>query len=194
MKTIRMAAIVVALITAACGAGTSSPAASTNPSAVATASAAEPTASASAPATSQLIGRWATGQTTCAEQNAALEAAGFTAEQMTLGGWSSTCAEGMPHGSEFIIYFTTYRLVIFQDGEEGWDGQYRVVDDQTFEAGDGNNGYYITYHYAIDGDQLTIDMVKDDCPPAQCTTPAELAGEQIAQTVIYETSPFTRVD
>ena len=64
------------------------------------------------------------------------------------------------------------------------------MDDQTFEAGDEGNGYYITYRFAIDGDQLTIDMVRDDCPV--CSSAADLAGEQIAQTVIYETSLFTR--
>jgi hypothetical protein len=194
MKSLLAAAVLVALVSTACSGANRSPVPSTSQSASASQSAAEPTTTASAPVTNQLIGRWATGQTTCAEQNAALEAAGFTAEQMTLGGWSPTCAEGMPHGSQLTLYFSSYRLVILQDGEEGWDGQYRIVDDQTFEAGDGNNGYYITYHYAIDGDQLTIDMVKDDCPLTQCTTPADLAGEQIAQTVVYETSPFTRVE
>jgi hypothetical protein len=146
---------------------------------------------ASAPGATVLTGSWATGQTTCAEQNAAVQAAGFTVDQTAAGHWSPTCAEGMIHGSQMTILFTSYRLVILQDGEEGWDGEYRIIDDQTFEAGDEGNGYYITYHYVIDGDQLTIDMISDDCP--DCASAAELAGEQIAQTVIFETSPFTRL-
>lgn len=185
MKSISIAVIFVALVTTACSGGTVSPSAAPSSPPVATAS---PTTSPSSP----LEGIWATGETTCAEQNAAVEAAGFTAEQMTLGGWRPTCAEGMPHGSQFTIRFADGRLVILNDGEVGWDGLYRIVDDQTFEAGEAENGYYLTYHFAIDGDQLTIDMTKNDWPGA--TTPAELLYDQIAQTVIFETSPFTGQD
>ena len=191
----RIAVSLIALVATACSAGTVAPSASASRPPVATASPSvsptvNPTAPASAPAADQLTGDWGTGVTTCAEQNAAVEAAGFTAEEMTLGGWSPTCSHGMPHGSQFIIRFSAGRLIIFQDGDVGWGGLYRIVDDQTFEAGGTGNAYYITYDFAIDGDQLTVDMTKDDCP--YCTTPAELAGEQIAQTVIYETAPFTR--
>jgi hypothetical protein len=190
MKSIRSVVILAALVTTACSAATVSPTPSSSQAAMASPSAAESIAPAIPP--SPLTGDWATGQTTCAEQTAAVEAAGFTAEQMTLGDWSPTCAEGMPHGSRFTISFGHGNLLIFQDGHEGWSGLYRIEDDQTFEAGDAQNGYYITYHFVINGDQLTIDMTEDDCP--QCTTPADVAGEQIAQTVIYETSPFTRED
>ena len=123
MKSILGAAALVALVTTACGGATGSPAPSAYQSASASQSATESAATASAAATGQLIGRWVTGQTTCAEQNAAVEAAGFTAEEMTLGRWSPTCAAGMPHGSQFTILFTSFRLVVFQDGEEGWDGE-----------------------------------------------------------------------
>lgn len=82
------------------------------------------------PDTDALTGTWATGETTCAQQNAAVEAAGFTAEQMTLAGWSPDC------GSQFTIRFADGRLLIFSDGEVGWDGHYRIIDDETFEAGD----------------------------------------------------------
>jgi hypothetical protein len=191
MKSLLGSVVLVALVMSACSDATGSPASSSPPASVGQ-SAAGSAAAATAGATGQLIGRWATGATTCAEQNAAVEAAGFTAEEMTLGRWSPTCAAGTPHGSQFTLYFSSYRLAVFQDGEEGWDGEYRIVDDQTFEAGDEGDGYYITYRYAIDGDQLTIDMVKDDCP--DCSSAADLAGERIAQTVIYETSPFMRQD
>jgi hypothetical protein len=192
MKSRLGAAVLVVLVTGACGGAAGSPASSTDQSASMSQPATESAATASTAATGQLIGRWATGQTTCEEQNAAVEAAGFTAEEMTLGRWSPTCAAGLPHGSQFTILFTSVRLVIFEDGEEEWDGEYRIVDDQTFEAGDGPHGYYITYRYAIEGDQLTIDMIRDDFPDS--SSAADLAGERIAQTVIYETSPFTRQD
>jgi hypothetical protein len=184
MNSIRSAAILVALVTTACSGGTVSPSSVPSSPPAATAS---PTATASVPAPDAHTGTWATGETTCAEQNAAVEAAGFTAKQMTLAGWSPTCADGMPHGSQLTIRFAAGRLRILQDGEVGGVGLYRIVDDQTFEAGDSGT-YYITYHFAIDGDQLTIDMIEDDLP----TTGADQGwGEQIAQTVIYETSPFT---
>ena len=52
------------------------------------------------------------------------------------------------------------------------------------------------YHFAIDGDQLTIDMISDDYTRADygaaSPSEAELLSEQMAQTAIYETSPFTR--
>lgn len=192
MRSFPVIVVLAAFLTSACSAGTASPTPSTDERAVTSPSASESPAVASAPAANPLIGRWATGQTTCAGQNAALQAAGITADQMAAAGWSLTCATGMPHGTQLTIYFSSYRLVIFQDGEEGWDGEYRIVDDQTFEAGDEGNGYYITYSYVIDGDQLKIDMLSDDCPV--CSTGAEVAGEQIAQTVIFETSPFTRMN
>jgi len=188
MKSIRSVVILAALVTTACSAATVSSAPSSSQSAIASSFAAESIAP-GIPLT-PLNGDWATGQTTCAEQNAAVEAAGFTAEQLAQGGWSPTCAKGMPDGSQFTIRFEASSLLILQDGEEGWHGLYRIVDDHTFEAGDLESGFYITYAFAIDGDQLTIDMIKDDCPCG--TTPAELASEQIAQTVIYETAPFTR--
>jgi len=145
-----------------------------------------PSVSTVAPTTaspSPLEGTWATRETTCAEQNAAIEAAGFTAEQLTLTGWSPDC------GTQFTIIFEAGKLLQFADGGLGWADEYRIVDEDTFEAGDFENGCYITYHYAIDGDQLTIDMVEDICPAWSET---ELLGDSIIQTEIYETSPFTQ--
>jgi len=55
-------------------------------------------------------------------------------------------------------------------------------------AGD-TGDLYIEYTYSIDGDQLAIDMVRDDYPTV---SEEALAGEIYAQTVIYESVPFTR--
>ena len=159
---------------------------STSPSASASASLPIPSASASPPAPDALTGTWATGETTCAEQNAAVEAAGFTSEQMSAGGWDPTCAEESPHGSQFTIRFVDGALVAFADDEVSWEGVYRIVDEDTFQAGD-NGNLYITYQFTIDGDQLTIDMVEDNYP-----VEAEVIGDSLAQTVIYESAPFTR--
>jgi hypothetical protein len=116
-------------------------------------------------------------------------AAGITAEEMALGGWSTTCADGMVAGSQFTIHFGAGRLIIFLDGEDGWGGTYRIIDDDTFEARDPENGDIITYDFAIDGDRLTVDWIGLDCPT--CDALGELEGEQIAMVVIFETSAFT---
>jgi hypothetical protein len=179
---IQTSLVALVFLVTACSAQPASP----SPSASANASRPAPSARASLPAADALAGTWATGDTTCAQQNSAVEAAGFTAEQMSAGGWDPTCAEEMPFGSQFTIRFADGALVQFSDGVEGWDGVYRVVDEDTFEAGD-NGNLYITYQYTIDGDQLTIDMVEDNYP-----VEAEVIGDSLAQTVIYETAPFTR--
>lgn len=72
--------------------------------------------------------------------------------------------------------------------EVGWSGVYEIVDDDTFVAGD-TGDLYIEYTYAVDGDQLVIDMVRNDYPTV---SEEELAGEIYTQTVIYESAPFTR--
>jgi hypothetical protein len=135
-----------------------------------------------------LIGDWTSGPTTCAQQNAALATAGFTTDQLQGDGWDAATCGRMKAGSKFELHLTDTRLVIYQDGVVGWDGKYLVVDSQTFKAGD-NRSFYITYRYAIVGGQLTIDMVEDKLPSA---SGGVLLGEQIAQTVIYETAPFAR--
>jgi TRAP-type transport system periplasmic protein len=69
----------------------------------------------------------------------------------------------------------------------GWHGTYEVVDSDTVIATDPGGECSITYSYALNGDQLTIDMVDDPCFPGE-------VGEQIAQTVIFETAPFILVE
>jgi hypothetical protein len=142
-----------------------------------------------------LVGTWLAPAVTCAQQTAAVAAA-FTPAQMALA-WSCTDVNpvqysvvfGPRHEGDGMHYFRQYA-----DGQTGWYGVYQIVDNSTFQAGTGSPsgdfvGYYITYHYAIDGDKLTIDMLSDNCP---FCSPTELLGEQMAQTAIYETSPFIR--
>jgi hypothetical protein len=149
----------------------------------------ESSAPASGAPVSALEGTWITAETTCEEQNAALTNAGFTEADLELGGWDEATCGDMLHGSQFTIRFADDRLVIFNDGVVGWDGLFQVVDEDTFEAGDSDAGFYIIYDYALDGDELTIDMVSNDYPTS---SEEELAGELIAQTVIYESAPFVR--
>jgi hypothetical protein len=69
-------------------------------------------------------------------------------------------------------------------GGVSWSGTYEVVDIDTVIATDRCGA--ITYDYLFDGEQLVLDMVDDQCD--------EGVGELIAQTVIYETAPFTLVN
>jgi hypothetical protein len=71
----------------------------------------------------------------------------------------------------------------------GWSGTYQVIDTDTVVATDPCSP--ITYDYALDADQLTLDMVSDECQGF-----AGDSGEEdlIAQTVIFETAPFTKIE
>ena len=71
--------------------------------------------------------------------------------------------------------------------EVGWRGTYEVIDDDTVVAS--APGTVITYDYAFDGEQLTLDMIDDQCGPC-----GDDVGELIAQTIIFETAPFTLVE
>jgi hypothetical protein len=68
----------------------------------------------------------------------------------------------------------------------GWSGPYAVKDSGTVVAGEPPCGP-ITYDYGVSGDQLSVVVLEDAC------TGGERIGELIAQTIIYETAPFTRV-
>ena len=68
--------------------------------------------------------------------------------------------------------------------EAGWRGTYEVIDDDTVVAR--APGTVITYDYAFDGEQLTLDMIDD-----QCGSCGDDVGELIAQTISFETAPFT---
>lgn len=174
--------VAVACIAAACT-GPQGSAGSGQPS-VPAASVGASEASASA-----LEGTWTTPETTCDEQNAALTRAEFSSADLELAGWDEATCGGMMHGNRFSLRFAGDRLVVLQDDEVGWDGLFRVVDADTFEAGDGDAGFYIEYAYELDGDELTIDMVRNDY---STSSEEELTGELLAQTVIYETTPFLR--
>jgi hypothetical protein len=196
LKT-RTATIAIAVLLYGCA--SASPTPSPVPAATATrvAATASATATTTAAATSAatpaaspgvLEGTWV-ATTTCAQQAAAVDAASFTDEQQTAAGWDAATCMGMAHGAEMQLRFSGERLIIFNDGVIGWDGIYRIFDANTFEAGDKDGGFYITYEYVLDGEQLTIDMVRNEYPTSD---PAELAGEMIAQTVIYESAPFEK--
>jgi hypothetical protein len=147
-----------------------------------------PTPSESAPAPDPLAGRWAAPTTTCEQQNATVNAAGFTAEQISLSGWS--CPNGETH--QYSVRFWTplsHSLMTILDGTtQASQTDYRMVDDQTFEAFYPDDPFCLLYRYVIDGDQLTLEIVGHGCS----TGDPPILNDRVAQTAILQTSPFTR--
>jgi hypothetical protein len=143
-----------------------------------------------------ILGTWATGTTTCAQQLAAIEAAGFSADQMTSVGVDRTCANGLTVAGagwatgtqkQAAQFFPDGRLVVSDFPYADSLFTYRLIGGTTFEATD-DQGICVTFGYAIAGDQLTIEIVDSGCP---ATAKAPLA-DQIGLTVLFGTSRFTR--
>jgi hypothetical protein len=129
---------------------------------------------------------------TCEQQNAALAKAGYTADQLALGGWDTTTCRSSKFGSAGSVMAVQFepggRIVQLSDGAIGWEGTYDILDATTVRARD--QGWTFTYHYPIDGESLVMDMF-DDAVPAG-TPESDIWADRIAQTVIYESLPFTR--
>jgi hypothetical protein len=143
-----------------------------------------------------IVGTWATGETTCAQQLAAIEAAGFSAKQMTRVGVDPTCRNGIAVAgagwangtqSQVARFLPDGSLVVSDFPYLDSTFTYRLVGDTTFEATDAQ-GICLTYGYAVDGDQLSIEIIENGCP---ATGKAPLL-DQIGLTVLFETAPFIR--
>jgi len=162
--------------------GTESPAPSLQPSAAA--------------AVNPLAGTWLAPVNSCEQWVATVEAAGYTADQMTQEGFDPTCANGGTN--QFSVVFdglplaaTIHSARVYDYGELASPHNYRVVDDSTFELGahDGKAWEFcLTFQFAILGDQLTIHRVAPSCAG---TGEAPL-NDQMALTGILETFSFTR--
>jgi hypothetical protein len=173
-----------------------------------------------ASASNPLVGTWVAPEVTCAQQVATIEAAGYTAEQITqaraqlvqdLQGF------GANHGPEAFFDPTCENIGYEVRNTDKWslvfDGlplaatirsareydydvvasphNYRVVDDSTFELG-GHNGKAWDYCLTF---QYAIDgdqlTIARIAPSCTGTADAVLL-DQIALTAILETSSFTR--
>ena len=168
---------------AACSSGgTNAPDAPSATTLVTSSSGEEPTTMATDP----LVGTWTT-VITQQLQNKAAKAAG-----LELGSSEEQFGAAGPVTIEITFdggHLTEVTKAQGLPADVGWAGPYQVVDDDTIIAGD-DGDLYLEYTFAIEGNQLILDMVKDDYP---AFSEAELAGEVYAQTVIYESAPFTRV-
>jgi hypothetical protein len=150
-----------------------------------------------------LVGTWLAPVVTCAQEIAVIEAAGYTADQVTSVGFDPTCAKSnigteVRNTNRYSLVFdglpaaATFRSMrTFDYGAFNSPHDYSLTGDTTFELGGRDGGvwdYCLTFKFAIDGDQLTVDMVDPRCPG---TGDAPLQ-DQIALTAIFETSSFTR--
>jgi hypothetical protein len=151
-----------------------------------------PTQSALAsPSPDLIVGSWGAAEVTCAQQIAAVKAAGFTTKQITRSGWGD-CLDGgtnrysIRYGEPDISGVRGY--VAYDKGSQMHTGHYRLVGNSTLEDSEVDGEVCVTVRYVIEGDQLTLDIIDPGCPSAG---PAPLL-DQVALTAIYETSPFTR--
>jgi len=140
------------------------------------------TGSATSPAASSpLEGTWQTAPMSCARLNAAAELR-FTTTDIRRSGWRC------PVGSRFAagIRIGAGRWVQYQviDGgspDIGWEGTYAPPDGREVTATETATGCRIMYRYAIREARLSVDVLRDTCGP-----------DIAAQTLIYESAPFTR--
>jgi hypothetical protein len=177
MNARRRATVIAALslTLAACGGGTpEGPAA--------------PAATSPSPETHPLEGTWRSSEVTVEDLWAAGEALGLSRSQTEAVFWGPA-STSLPRTFQIAIEDGQWvQTELDPDGTEafGWGGTYEIVDDTTVVATDPCGA--ITYEYAVDGDALTIDMVDDECGGES----GSREGELLAQTLIYESSPFTR--
>jgi hypothetical protein len=85
--------------------------------------------------------------------------------------------------------WTLFEAFDGRPAEMGWSGTYQVIDVDTVVATDPCGA--ITYDYVLHADELTIDMVADECRGLDEESPD---GELIAQTILYETAPFAKIE
>ena len=147
---------------------------------------ASPSPSASVP--DPLAGTWAAPTTTCEQQTAAVEAAGFTPDQVTLSGWSCPAGGTAQFSVQFWPSFGPSLMTIRDGTGQISQTDYRIVDDQTFEAFYPNDPFCLRYRYLIEGDQLSITLIGHGCS----TGDPPILNDRVAQTAILQTSPFTR--
>ena len=139
------------------------------------------------PIPDRMIGTWVAPEVTCEQQLATVEAAGYSADQVTLSGW--TCPSGTTNHYSFRIGAgEPHILFILDRGVVAFPGVYRFIDSSTFELTSESGDYCITYGYVVGGDQVTVQMKEPGCP-IQGEAPL---NDQIAQTAVFETAPFTR--
>jgi hypothetical protein len=175
MNYVRTAAILVALVTSACGAGSVSPSPSASSHPVAPAS---PSAAPTASPPSVLEGTWTTAEITCDQLLATMHAAGFTDAQITAGNWA--CSQPL----QLRLRFLGDSFAQFdRQGDGAWELgsglSFRLIDDHTLFLTDGQQ----TLSFTLVGDILTFVSISGSTD--------DLDG-QVHGAAIFLTAPFTK--
>lgn len=136
----------------------------------------------------ELEGLWQTQPVTREQMALTLAAAGLDPERVDLIAENGGFRDYMVYQVEIVD--GRWTQLEFPDGQPagvfGWGGTYEVVEKGTVTATERGGGCVLTYNYEVSGDELRIDLVDDPCDPIEHI-------DEIFQTVIFESSPFTRV-
>jgi hypothetical protein len=139
-----------------------------------------------------LEGTWESGEVTQADLYAAGETLGLSRSETKANFWGAPSV--LPLTFEVTIQEGRWvQTQVRTDGVEefGWEGTYQIGVDGTVIATDPCGS--VTYECSLSGDTLTIDMLENEneCAGSGGDT---RDGELLAQTLIYESTPFTRVN
>ena len=101
--------------------------------------------------------------------------------------------EGVSVSDAFTIKLQSGRWTQFGavDGgpdEIGWAGRYKVLDDDTVFASEIGHPCNVTYTFKLADNQLSLTVASHNCSGVKA--PEE---DQIAQTTIYQSEPFTKI-
>jgi hypothetical protein len=73
------------------------------------------------------------------------------------------------------------------EAKRGWTGTF-TVDGDVVHAREADAGCAIDYGLTFDGDQLTLEVLRDEGRSPECSS-----VDLLAQRTIYESAPFTKV-
>jgi hypothetical protein len=189
MKAIRIAIVLIALVTTACSGGTISPSAVASRPIVATASQTHsPTATPTASPPRALEGIWTTSEITCDQQLATIHQAGFTDAQITAANW--VCPQPLYESLRFL----GERMGQFEESREGFElgaqFTFKLTDDHTLALAE------IGYQPVPPRATLTFTLVGNVLNFTSLSSNAADNGasifDQIAGPAIFLSAPFTK--
>ncbi|PRY36047.1 hypothetical protein LY71_1268 [Geodermatophilus tzadiensis] len=179
----RAAAAATLLVAAGCGGG-SSEAGSTPASATDESSPAGQAA--------DLEGTWQTPDIPLEEARVVYEDAGGSSadaeafvDQLGSGSAQSTI-QFQFHAHDGV--WDQYERADHGEAERGWTGTY-TVDGDVVHAREADAGCAIDYRATLEGDQLTLEVLRDEGQNPECSS-----VDLLAQRTIYESAPFSKVE
>jgi hypothetical protein len=185
MKSIRMAAALVAFVTTACSGGIVSPSAVASPQTATSSPTASPTAAATASPASPLEGTWTTAEITCDRQLETIHKAGFTDAQIAAAKW--VCLQPLYESLRFL----GDRMGQFEKTNEAFElgaqFTFTLTDDHTLVLTEAGYQIVTTLRFTLVGNVLTFTSLKSNA--------AEMGAkvfDQIAGPAIFLSAPFVK--